>query len=132
MINRAYVGMMGEIYAARYLVRKGWSLVSANYKSRFGEIDLIVRKRKILVFVEVKTRSPDSMFSPRETVDYQKQTKIVKTAMLFLQKEEYRKCQPQFDVIEVILDEESYWNEKKAIIHHYPNAFQSEGFHAIF
>ena len=132
MINRAYIGMMGEIYAARYLVRKRWLLVSANFKSRFGEIDLIVQKRKTLVFVEVKTRSPDSLFSPREAVDYQKQTKIVKTAMLFLQKKEYRKCQPRFDVVEVILDEDSYWNEKKAIIHHHPNAFQAEGFHASF
>lgn len=132
MINPAYLGRMGEIYAARYFMRRHWIVRSANYRTRFGEIDLVVSKGKTLAFVEVKTRSPQSIADPREAVDFQKQAKLIKSAMLYLQDPEFQKFQPRFDVIEVILDEEGYRNEKKAILNHYPNAFDAEGAYATF
>ncbi len=94
-------GAAGEVLAARFLREKGYDIFAANYSSRFGEIDLIAAKEPFLAFVEVKTRSEDALYTPAQAVTPEKQRRILKTAMLYLQQ-----CpsslQPRFDVIEVI------------------------------
>ena len=64
------LGPWGEAQAADYLRRKGYTLVAANYRCRFGEIDLIVRNRRYLVFVEVKLRKSAGFAQAREFVDF--------------------------------------------------------------
>ena len=59
-------GAWGEALAARYLQKKRYKIVATNYRSRFGEIDLIAADRKFLVFVEVKLRKSDQFVSARE------------------------------------------------------------------
>ena len=94
------VGSWGESVAAAYLLRKKYRLVSMNYRSRYGEIDLIVSNRKFLVFVEVKLRKTDKFASAYEHVDFRKQQKIRTTAEIFLS-EYHTDLQPRFDVIEI-------------------------------
>ena len=94
------LGSFGEEQAARYLRRKGYTLVGMNYRCRFGEIDLIVRKRGYIVFVEVKLRRDDKFAQAREFVTRAKQERILATAQLWLSENE-TKLQPRFDVIEV-------------------------------
>lgn len=94
------VGSWGESVAAAYLLRKKYRLVSMNYRSRYGEIDLIVSNRKYLVFVEVKLRKTDKFASAYEHVDFRKQQKIRTTAEIFLS-EYHTDLQPRFDVIEI-------------------------------
>jgi len=57
-------GRQGEAMAAQYLRKHGYDVIAAGYHSRFGEIDLIARKRKQIVFVEVKLRGPEAIALP--------------------------------------------------------------------
>ena len=82
-------GAWGESLAAEYLRKKHYRLVAAGYRSRFGEIDLIVENRKYLVFVEVKLRKADTFAMAREYVNHAKQNRIRTTAEIYLS-EKYR------------------------------------------
>lgn len=93
-------GAWGEALAAEYLRKKRFEVVAAGYRCRFGEIDLIVRNRKFLVFVEVKLRKSDSFASAYEYVDKRKQDRIRVTASMYLSQNP-TDLQPRFDVIEI-------------------------------
>lgn len=110
-------GALAERAAANYLKEKKYKLLDFNYYTRFGEIDLICKDRKNIVFVEVKARSK-SIARPKEFVDYNKQQKMIKTAQIYL-KSKPVKLSPRFDVIEVFIEN----NEIKSI-QHLENAFQ--------
>lgn len=93
-------GAWGEAVAAEYLQQKRYKLICSGYRSRFGEIDLIVKDKQFLVFVEVKLRKSDSFAKAYEFVDYRKQTRLRTTASVYLS-ENPTQLQPRFDVIEV-------------------------------
>ena len=61
-------GLWGEIYAARFMRENGYEIITANYRCRLGEIDIIAKKDGFLVFTEVKTRSPGAIAPGREAV----------------------------------------------------------------
>ena len=90
-------GKIGEEFTAKLLAKKGYQIVDRNYHSRFGEIDIIAKDAKYIVFVEVKTREENSMVNPLEAVTPSKQKKIIKTALLYLQSHK-TDLQPRFDV----------------------------------
>lgn len=79
-------GLWGEIYAARFMRENGYAIITANYRCRLGEIDIIAKKDGFLVFTEVKTRSPGAIAPGREAVGSAKQERIIETASLFMQK----------------------------------------------
>ena len=114
-------GAWGEALAARYLQKKRYKIVATNYRSRFGEIDLIAADRKFLVFVEVKLRKSDQFVSAREYVDRRKQEKIRTTASLYLS-EFPTNLQPRFDVIEIYAPQGT--DTQHPEIHHTEDAFQ--------
>lgn len=118
-------GEAGEHAARKFLEKKGYCVVSTNYRSRFGEIDIIATTRQYIVFVEVKTRSVGAIARPMEFVDRPKQRRIQKTAMLYLASHP-TSLQPRFDVIEVLAE------EKKNTIRHLQNAFGAEDEYAAF
>ena len=93
-------GPWGEALAAEYLRKKKYTLVAAGYQTRFGEIDLIVRNKQNLVFVEVKLRKSAGFAMGREYVDKRKQDKIRVTASIYLSQNPTQ-LQPRFDVIEI-------------------------------
>lgn len=97
-------GQRGERIAARYLERRGYRILERNYRSRFGEIDLIAQKGELLVFCEVKTRKDDHFSAAREAVDRHKQHRIILTASQFLAAQGAEPIS-RFDVIEVYLGE---------------------------
>lgn len=84
MGNTSLLGAWGESVTADYLRRHGYTVLEANYHCRYGEIDLIARSRKHLVFVEVKLRKSDSFAQAREYVDARKQSRIKTTAAFYL------------------------------------------------
>ena len=110
-------GKLWEIEAANYLRKKKYKLLESNYTTRFGEIDLIVKNKKYICFVEVKQRDVRSIASPREFVDSSKQKKIKSTAMLYLSSSRVD-LQPRFDVIEIYTED-----NKINSIKHLENAF---------
>ena len=94
------LGGWGEALAAEFLRKKRYEIVAQGWRCKFGEIDLIVKNRKYLAFVEVKLRKSDRFASAMEHVDRRKQDRLRMTASLYLSQNE-TKLQPRFDVIEV-------------------------------
>ena len=94
------LGSWGESLAAEYLRKKRYEVVASRYHCRYGEIDLIVKNKKFLVFVEVKLRKSARFASAMEYVDRRKQDRIRMTASMYLCQNETN-LQPRFDVIEV-------------------------------
>ena len=94
------LGAWGESLAAEYLKKKGYKLLAANYRSRFGEIDLIAANKSYLAFVEVKLRKSDRFAKAAEFVDFHKQNRLRSTAQMYLSKFPTQ-LQPRFDIIEI-------------------------------
>lgn len=114
-------GAWGEALAAEYLRKKRYTVLAAGYHSRFGEIDLIVRNRKYLVFVEVKLRKNADFAKASAYVDRYKQDRIRTTASFYLA-EHASDLQPRFDVIEIYAPEGTATTRPE--IHHMEDAFQ--------
>ncbi len=96
-------GQAGEQAVAEELERQGYEIVTRNYHSRYGEIDIIAKKDGFLAFVEVKARNPRSKGTPAEAVTPTKRKKLIETALLYMQ-ESRSTLQPRFDVAEVYFD----------------------------
>lgn len=97
-------GAWGEALAAAYLQKKKYKLLASGYRCRFGEIDLIVKNKKYLVFVEVKLRKASHFADAYEYVDRFKQDRIRITAEAYLSQNPTT-LQPRFDVIEIYAPE---------------------------
>ena len=110
------IGAQGETFAAQILQEQGMKILSRNYYTPYGEIDLIARKGPYIVFVEVKTRKDESFAAAREFVTPAKQERVRKTAMLWLQQNDVD-LQPRFDVIEIV------GQGRRQTIRHMENAF---------
>ena len=114
-------GAWGEALAADYLRKNHYRIEAAHYYSRFGEIDLIARTGKYLVFVEVKLRKNANFAQAQEYVDRKKQERLRTTAALYLA--ENPTClQPRFDVIEIYAPQGILTPEPQ--INHLEDAFQ--------
>ncbi|MBQ9518231.1 MAG: YraN family protein [Eubacterium sp.] len=111
-------GKYAELKATEYLKKKHYKLVDYNYSCKFGEIDIIVKNKKYIVFVEVKMRDENSIASPKEFVTYSKQQKMIAAAQMYLMRNP-TDLQPRFDVIEVICKD-----GKIKSVKHLENAFQ--------
>ena len=114
-------GAWGEAVAAEYLRRKRYTIIAAGYRCRYGEIDLIARERKCLVFVEVKLRKTANYALARDYVDRRKQDKIRITASMYLS-ENPTELPCRFDVIEVYAPLGT--KTKDPEIYHLEDAFQ--------
>ncbi len=94
------IGQRAEEYAWQFLQQQGCVLIRQNYHCPWGEIDLIVRLRQILIFVEVRARRTDHFGGAAGSVTKAKQRKLVQTAAHFLQQfPEYADDDCRFDVI---------------------------------
>lgn len=128
MLKSADIGKNGEDLAVSYIEKKGYKILNRNYHSRFGEIDIIAKKEKYIVFIEVKTRCANTKFTAFEAVDTFKQKKIIKTAMIYLAEHNFT-LQPRFDVIAVLFDKKF---GKVKEINHIENAFDGVDFFETF
>jgi putative endonuclease len=99
--QRKTLGVRGEDMAVDFLEKKGYTILCRNYRCRSGEIDIIARKKKILCFIEVKTRSTRAFGSPQEAVTPRKQQKIGRVALDFLQRHRLENQPARFDVVAV-------------------------------
>lgn len=99
-------GAQYEKVAADYLEKQGLQILQRNFSSRFGEIDIVAREGRYLVFVEVKYRATDSGGHPLEAVDIRKQRRIGRTADFYLLRFGYGEATPcRFDVVGIVGDE---------------------------
>ena len=95
-------GRAGEDAAAQYLSARGYVILARNFRTRAGEIDIIARNNKTIVFVEVKTRSSVAYGFPAEYVTRRKQDKIIKAALYYLHGCGQDFAPARFDVLEVL------------------------------
>lgn len=114
-------GDRGEEEVARYLRKKGYTLLSSQWRCRFGELDLVAKSRwGTICFVEVKLRSSTAYGLPREFVDQRKQERLRKTAALWLAKYDLADHRVRFDVAEVYVGE----NPRDLRLKYLENAFE--------
>ena len=115
-------GRLGEEAVCAWLTQRGAEILCRNFTVRGGEIDIIARQGECLLFVEVKTRRPDTLISGAAAVDAKKQRCIIRTAEQYLLK---NPCdlQPRFDVAEV-----AYSGSLVRHIEYLENAFDATGY----
>ena len=91
------IGGQAEALAAAYLKQQGLKVVASNYHCRFGEIDLVMRDNKTLVFIEVRLRSHAGFGGAAESITATKRQRLVQTAQHYLQQHGEATC--RFDAI---------------------------------
>lgn len=127
-LSRKTVGELGENIAVKFLKKNKYKILTTNYSTKFGEIDIICENKEYIVFVEVKTRKKDSMVSGVYAVDKEKQRHIFNVADTYLKA--YKKVkQPRFDIIEIEFDEQA---KSGTVKNHYSDAFIQGGEYAVF
>ena len=107
--------------AGQYLKKKGYRLVASNYRCPLGEIDLIALDRRVIVFIEVKTRTGYGFGTPFEAVEPRKQRKIIQSAKFFLHEKGLDQRDARFDVVGIS------WEGAKPRVEHIENAFEVTG-----
>lgn len=100
-MNPHDLGHRGEAVAAKYYLQRGYTLLEHNYRTRLGELDLILLKEECLIIAEVKTRSTRQSIMPCEAVNLAKQKRMILAAKRYLQHSPYREFSVRFDVVEV-------------------------------
>ena len=102
MNNRRSLGDRGEDLAAAALKKQGYKILERNYRTPLGEIDLIARHRKVLVFIEVKTRTSARFGVGQEAVHYGKQARYRELADYYLKKKRLGEITVRFDVVGIL------------------------------
>lgn len=111
------LGRAGEQAAEAYLRKKGFRVVERNYRCQVGEIDLIALDRRVIVFIEVKTRRTMAVGSPLEAVPTWKQRRMMRAALWFLNQRRLHQRDGRFDVVGITV------RDGEAMIEHVRNAF---------
>ncbi len=106
MDARKHLGARGEDLAAAALKKQGYKILERNYTCPLGEVDLIARQAKILVFIEVKTRSTLAFGGPREAVPAAKQAKLRRLAEYYMKQKRLADAEVRFDVVGITLAED--------------------------
>ncbi len=109
LTKRRVLGSFGERAAARYLKKNGYKILKTNFVGSGYEIDIIAKKKNVLTFTEVKTRTVGKQ-SPKEprpasSVTPEKQRKIIEAAWGYLALSNTRDLRKRFDIIEVLTEE---------------------------
>lgn len=113
-------GKESEIIAARYLKKLGYRILEKNYRTGLGEIDIIARDKKTLVFVEVKARRSYRFGNPKAAVTPQKQRKISMVALSYLKATGQERARARFDVVAVT----AHAGEEEPVVEIIKNAFE--------
>jgi len=117
-MEKKELGKSGEEYCTNHLLKQGYEILRRNFFSPYGEIDIIAKYKQYLVFIEVKTRTHESIEQTQCSISQNKQKKITKTAMYFLKDfQDNEIIEYRFDVI--IIKKEN----TRIHIKHFKNAF---------
>ncbi len=122
------LGDQGERSAARYLRRQGFKILARQYRTHWGEIDLVCLDGDRIVFVEVKTRRSNAAGHPFEAVDQEKQKKLTRMALAYLKRHNWLERSARFDVVSIIWAD----GQKHPEIEHFRDAFPAAGFGQMY
>jgi putative endonuclease len=118
---RLTLGKIGEDLACRELERRGYAVVERRHRQRGGEIDIIARDGKTLVFVEVKTRGGRAFGRAAEGVTWQKRRRLVRLATAYVAERRCEDCPCRFDVVAIHLE------AGRPVVEVFQNAFAAVG-----
>ncbi|MBM4177437.1 YraN family protein [Candidatus Gribaldobacteria bacterium] len=125
MNHNQELGKWGEDRACDYLIKQGYEIVERNFKTKWGELDIISKKKNDLVFVEVKTiekQEKEEPFFPEDEIDAKKQFQLKKMLFLYLAQ---KKISPETACqIDVIAIEQHSQKENDYSLRHYQNAVE--------
>lgn len=96
------IGIKGEEIAIKYLKNKGYIILEKNYKTYFGEIDIIAKDKNTLVFIEVKTRTNTLFGYPFESINYKKIQKLKNVALTYIKRHNLQ-LPIRFDVLSIFM-----------------------------
>jgi putative endonuclease len=99
--KRQQFGKKSENLAVWYLKKSGYKILEKNYRTQIGEIDIIAKEKKTIVFVEVKSRRSIRYGSPKWSVTHQKQRKISMVALQYLKSIRQTDAKARFDVVAI-------------------------------
>ena len=99
MADKRITGQEGEDRAAVVLKRKGYTIVATNYRSPFGEIDIIAEEGGFLVFIEVKRRTNRAFGTSLDAIDLKKKRHIIRSAQTYLKANDCLDRRVRFDVV---------------------------------
>lgn len=116
--NSQHFGAKSETLAAWYLKKNGYQIIEQNYRNQLGEIDIIAREKKTIVFVEVKSRRSIRYGNPKWAVTPGKQRKISMVALYYLKTTRQTNAKARFDVVSI------YSNQDEPQIEIVKNAFE--------
>lgn len=102
-MNKRKFGIIGEKITQGYLENKGYKIIDTNFYTRRGEIDIVAQKDRVVVFVEVKTRTNLNYGTPAMAVNSTKRKHLRSAAKIFLHINRLYGCDVRFDVVEVII-----------------------------
>jgi putative endonuclease len=102
--HRVSLGKTGEDLACKELERRGYAIVARRYRRRGGELDIIARDGKTMVFVEVKAREGRAFGEASEAVTPQKRLTITRLALDYLMRHRLTNCPCRFDVVSIHFD----------------------------
>ena len=100
--KRLALGALGEELAAEWYLANGYEVVDRNWRCREGEIDIVLRKNRTIVFCEVKTRTSDAFGLPAEAVTHEKRQRLRHLASKWLDDSTVKPRQIRFDVASVL------------------------------
>lgn len=100
---RVDLGKRGEDIAVAFLQNKGYRIITRNFRSPLGEIDVVAEERKVKVFVEVKTRTSLVHGLPEESITEQKKQHMVRAALMYLKQKGWGAGNYRFDVVAIVM-----------------------------
>jgi putative endonuclease len=107
MTLRSQIGKYAEDLAVEYLSKRGLVILFRNYRKPWGEVDIVARDGKVVVFVEVKANSSDYInFQPEIRANRDKMIKVIRTARTYLAQFDLNDSEWRLDVISIIIDKE--------------------------
>ena len=117
-MDKRLIGKLGEKLVCKWYTDRKYQLLSVNYRTRMGEVDIIAKDKKYIVFIEVKTRKNSDFAQAREFVDIRKQQRIKAAAVAYIARNNLDDVPVRFDVAEV------YSADTKPVINIIENAFE--------
>ncbi len=102
MVNtQQQFGRQSELLAVNFLIKQGYKILDANYRTPAGEIDIIARHKDVIVFVEVKARRSNRYGIPEKAITRAKQRKISMSALYYLKEKRLTNAKARFDVVAI-------------------------------
>jgi putative endonuclease len=120
--GRVVFGKIGEDLACAELARRGYEIIARRYRNRVGELDIVARDGRTLVFVEVKSRDGRNFGEGCEAVTPLKQRRMASLAVAFMARHHIHECPCRFDVVSIRLE------RGEPVIELYQNAFSANHF----